>query len=153
MGSFAVVPGYGYNLCVLSGVLSFFLFLVVTVLGTEPVRRRCWEAFRYAHHLVFPAVILAILHAPRSVWVVCITLVAWLIDGTWRLWGKDYAYQGTLQVLSGDAVRVHVPGKGLRFSTQRAGQYVILRIPGANKLQWHPLTISSSPLRTVWTLS
>lgn len=138
--------GYNYSLCILSGVLSSSLFALVIITSLEPVRRRLFEWFYYAHLLALPATVAAILHCPKSLWLVLFALLSWVADKALRAFKVRHEFSvKEMKLLPGDVACVEVSVENTFLDGFKPGQYAFLRFPSVSMLEWHPLTIASAP--------
>ena len=146
ISSFKISMNYDYSLCILSGVISTALFGLVIITSLQPIRRRFFEVFYYAHYLAIPAVVFAVLHSPQSLWLVAFALLSWVGDKLWRATRVIQKYKiRNLKLLPGDVTSFEVSIENTKLSGFKPGQYVFLRFPFVSKLQWHPITIASGP--------
>jgi len=153
----------------LYGVLAWLTMLVMCGTALSCVRRRWFETFYFTHHIFVVVLILGTLHVRLLPLWAGPGITLYIVDRILRrcrrsVWSKIAAVSGKCMlsllfvladtcfgtcVVQHDAKcgvsRVNVqflPAAKIAFSP---GQYVFVNIPCVSKLQWHPLSISSSP--------
>jgi len=137
---------------VISGSVLMLLIAGITVSSLPRFRRQLFELFYYAH-VVFTVgmVVCAFFHSGKLVPI--IALLTWGADLFIRyivMARTRYPRNAFLNKISDTVVEVSFP-KTAAFA-YNPGQYVFLAIPEISWLQWHPISISSSPKQRVVTL-
>jgi len=138
------------------GFFAMILFSFVVLVAWEPIRRRCYTAFRVAHIVGAPvAFIFSMLHSVHLRWYMIAPLVLWGLDQLVRFGRPLLAYSVALE-----ETRVLPAGKkGSRVSHLKVrvkgfspafepGSYVFLYMPSVSLIEWHPFSISSHPAGT-----
>lgn len=122
----------------LYGVIAVLLFTVMAILALEPVRRSRFEVFLYSH-MCFPiALLLAVLHN-RSLAVYGFPAAAlYAVDLILRLKRRCTPVVVARAQERGSFVVLELRAPGFQW---QPGQYVLLNVPSASKLQWHPASI------------
>jgi predicted ferric reductase len=138
--------GYGN----LYGVLSAIFLGPVIAFAIEPIRRRFFEVFYYAHQLFFIGMIFAFLHSKTAFWLGIGPLALHAIDRAVRFYrGRKAVTLVNARVLPAGGsssrvvteLRVNVPS-GFKY---RAGDYAFINIRSISGVDWHPFSISSDP--------
>ncbi|KAG7388765.1 ferric/cupric-chelate reductase [Phytophthora pseudosyringae] len=129
------------------GAVAMIPLLLVAVSSMEWVRRRFFQRFIVLHCLSAVSMVFTALHYyAASFWLVP-AIVLYGIYRTVSAFGR-----GKSSVVSATAMSNKIFQLELRRSTSGAsdflpGQYVYIKVDAIGN-QWHPFTISSSPLRT-----
>ncbi|XAR49203.1 Ferric-chelate reductase (NADH) [Bertholletia excelsa] len=137
----------------LAGVISLTAGLLMWVTSLRPVRRQKFELFFYTHQLYIVFVVFLVLH----VGVLIFTLVAggiflFILDRflrfsqsrrTVNIISASYLPCGTVELV------LSKPGN-LQYN---ALSFIFLQVRNLSWLQWHPFSVSSSPLDGKYHLS
>lgn len=130
-----------------TGQVAMLCCLIIGVTSLNVVRRAWYELFYYAHHLFILVLIAVALHFS--------SFVIWMYPGVClyvmhRILSKSQSHVPCevvdLEAIPGEITRLvfrRSPGKAGHY---HAGQFVYLRIPMLSHTQWHPFSISSSPI-------
>lgn len=129
----------------ITGASLLVVFAVMWFFARTAVRRsRRFELFYFSHLLFVPWIVLAALHAPSILAWGGVAVLGLVVEQALRL--KQRAQPSA--VIGGQALRSGVTRLELErpqpFS-QRAGDYLFLRVPEVARHEWHPFTISSAP--------
>eukprot|EP00998_Keelungia_sp_KM082_P008085 NODE_426_length_1964_cov_54.425150_g419_i0.p1 GENE.NODE_426_length_1964_cov_54.425150_g419_i0~~NODE_426_length_1964_cov_54.425150_g419_i0.p1 ORF type:complete len:608 (-),score=139.28 NODE_426_length_1964_cov_54.425150_g419_i0:7-1830(-) len=130
--------------------VTYIMFIVMGVFTFHRIRRLYFEWFYYSHFFFVVIVVTSMWHAAQGFSYLTPPIFLWIVDRFIR-WYKGCSPATITQVrISEDIVE-------LSMSTPRpfkymAGQYLFINVPGISLLQWHPFTISSSPLDCLVTL-
>ena len=124
------------------GITGWLSLVLISITSIGVIRRRCFEAFYYAHALFFVFVVCACIHAIHGPEFLLPGLGLWVID---RIIRFMYNFR-TVRVLSatqypGDLTKFKVEG----LKTHHPNQIVWIQVPGVSYLNWHPFTIVSAP--------
>jgi NAD(P)H-flavin reductase len=123
-------------------VTTFILLVSMGILALEPVRRRAFELFYYAHLFAVYTTVPAVLWHAAAGWEYLLPgLTVWFADRLLRHVRSSRTATVTEQRLCADDVvtlRFHQPGLEVR-----PGQYVFVHIAELSALEWHPFTVSS----------
>ncbi|CAI5737516.1 unnamed protein product [Peronospora farinosa] len=129
-----------------SGAIAMVPLFIVAVSSMEWVRRRYFQRFIVLHCLSAFSVIFTTLHYyPALFWMV----PAIILYGIYRavsVFGRGKASVVSTTAMSNKIIQLElrrVPNVGSDFLP---GQYVYIKVDSIGK-EWHPFTISSSPLR------
>jgi ferric-chelate reductase len=134
------------------GFISVLALVLMIPTSLPVVRRKLYEWFYISHWVLFLiSFFFAILHWGLILWWILPAGLLFFISRAASSWNAlaPIAVQ-SISVLgdpaSGELVQLVVQ----RFSTSptydyKAGQFVYLNVPSISKLQWHALTIASSP--------
>jgi predicted ferric reductase len=110
-----------------------------------------FELFYYTHFLFVPICLLLLgAHAPRaSAATLLAPVLAYVGDRLFRFGCSFYPHQIVAWSMHPGSMilELHVP-RPAHWTKTSAGDYAYLCVPHVSKLEWHPLTISSSPLDT-----
>lgn len=136
------------------GEISLFFMLAILFTSHPWVRRHLFETFYYVHHLYIPAVVFAVLHFNVIVWWLLPTFVLYLSSRAISRWNSLFSVQ-VLEFtrLPEGLVKIVLARSSSRDGSFDVGQFVYLNVPAISKLQWHPFTISSSPLASPTSLT
>ncbi|WVF71263.1 hypothetical protein IAT40_006066 [Kwoniella sp. CBS 6097] len=150
-------------------VMMLIMFLMYTTAHSS-IRKQCFEAFWYTHHLAFFFMIGLYTHAtgcfvrdsvepdyissfPFYSTEHCLGYMSWRFT-IWAgfLYFGERVYREIRARRKTDITQVLVHPSGameLRFVKPsfkyKAGQWLFLNVPEVSKFQWHPFTISSAP--------
>lgn len=129
------------------GQVVLLCCLIMGVTSLNPIRRRFYEVFYYCHHLFIVVIIATCLHFSQFVvWMypaVCIFMMHRILANSQSRVPCEVV---DLEAIPGQITRLvfrRSPGKAGHY---HAGQFVYLRIPMLSHTQWHPFSISSSPI-------
>ncbi|CAI5701787.1 unnamed protein product [Peronospora effusa] len=129
-----------------SGAIAMAPLFIVAVSSMEWVRRRYFQRFIVLHCLSAFSVIFTILHYyPALFWMVP-AIILYGIYRTVSVFGRGKASVVSATAMSNKIIQLElrrVPNVGSDFLP---GQYVYIKVDSIGK-EWHPFTISSSPLR------
>ena len=134
------------TISVMSVLFLFFVLPIMGVLTLEPIRRKYFELFYFSHFISMVLFCSTLWHA-ASAWY-------FLLPGL-ALWAADHALRFTKSCETVTNVTMRRAAIGvteIRFNSKsisqrfEAGQYIFLHIPELSYLEFHPFTLSSSPL-------
>ncbi|KAF4319140.1 hypothetical protein BBO99_00006728 [Phytophthora kernoviae] len=132
------------NFC---GQMALLCCFVIGVTSLSPIRRKYYDVFYYCHHLFILVIFFAALHFSQFViWMypaVCLFVMHRILA---RSQSRMPCEVVDLEAIPGEITRLvfrRSPGKSGHY---HAGQFVYLRIPLLSYPQWHPFSISSSPI-------
>ncbi|KAF2069650.1 hypothetical protein CYY_009035 [Polysphondylium violaceum] len=136
----------------LTGFIMLAFIIIIIVCSTKYVRRTRFELFYYSHHLFILFYAMLILHGSLG-WVAPATFWKWFI-GPAALYAIDRGFRLLKKTHRVDLVEFNLKNEkvvNLKFDKPssfkyKPGQYLLVNIPEISKLQWHPFTITSSPL-------
>ncbi|CAA6660249.1 unnamed protein product [Spirodela intermedia] len=111
----------------LAGVISLLAGLLMSVTSLHPVRKRYFELFFYTHQLYFVFVIFLAMHVGDFIF----------IDRFLRFCQS----RATVNLISASCLPV-----GLWSLKYNALSFIFLQVRELSWLQWHPFSVSSSPL-------
>ena len=135
-----------------SGTLMVIFITLIILTALPWVRRRVFEVFQYCHFVLATAVVCsAFFHT--GFLVPLLAGVTWGLDWAIRRFvmaGCRYPKRAQIRILSETVVELVFP-KESNFD-YNPGQYLFLCVPKISVLDWHPFTISSSPIQKVVTL-
>ncbi|KAF5356184.1 hypothetical protein D9756_004130 [Leucocoprinus leucothites] len=155
------------------GITGHFMLLVMVLMYStahQKIRKQCFEAFWYTHHLAFFFMIALYTHAtgcfvrdstdPDYSTVFpfykvghCLGYESWrfiiwpgIIYFGERIWREVRARKATrlskVLVHPSGAMELRIIKPSFKYV---AGQWLFVQIPELSKLQWHPFTITSAP--------
>eukprot|EP01132_Coremiostelium_polycephalum_P009903 gene9903-12146_t len=141
----------------LPGVTGFIMLsflLVIVIFSFKWVRIKNFELFYYSHHIFILFYALLILHGTLG-WINPPTFWKWFIapstiyalDRGFRLFKKTHRVSVVDFSLKYENVIYISLTKPTSFQ-YKPGQYLLINIPKISKLQWHPFTMTSSPLES-----
>ncbi|GJJ70372.1 ferric-chelate reductase [Entomortierella parvispora] len=154
-------PAVGYHFQTWAGVTGYGMLLLLGIMYTTAhsrIRQRKYELFWYTHHLALVVMVLFSFHGYgcfvktnegqcrgyRSWRYVVLVSLIYLVERVLR------AYEGHPSIALSSAI-AH-PGGAIELNFKhpsmhyRPGQHVYLNIPRLSKHEWHPFTITSSPI-------
>lgn len=130
------------------GLMSAAAFIPLMLFALEPVRRRAFRLFYYAHQIFYLGVIAACLHSVTMLYLCAAPMTLHVIDRAlrWRRTAAQPVRLRSAHVLPVGGgrrlVELRVSAPGFRYN---AGDYVFLNIRSLSQLDWHPFTVSSAP--------
>ena len=110
-------------------------------------RRQNYEYFYYTHQLAIGVLINVIIHAWCSWFYLLPPILFYCLDKLLRMYRTQHAIPISVNYGCGDITRIMLP----KLFNYQAGQFAWLNIPSISSTQWHPFTISSSPMDNVIT--
>ncbi|KAJ2547683.1 hypothetical protein EV175_005122, partial [Coemansia sp. RSA 1933] len=136
----------------ITGQLMWMVLLSIGLAALPPVRRICYEAFYYIHHLYIVNILLLYLHSENGKAVRYIT-------GPLVIFGLDYLYRciRSYPLLQSQRARIRFikfhPSDVIEIGFDRRellqptkiGQYVKICVPELGIFQWHPFTLTATP--------
>ncbi|DBA01303.1 TPA: hypothetical protein N0F65_001808 [Lagenidium giganteum] len=129
------------------GQVALLCCLIMLITSLNPVRRRFYELFYYCHHLFIIVLITSCMHFSSFVIYmypgICLYMMHRILSNTQSRVACEVV---DLEAIPGEVTRIvfrRSPGKAGHY---HAGQFVYLRIPLLSRTQWHPFSISSSPI-------
>ncbi|GLT75699.1 hypothetical protein SLA2020_474020 [Shorea laevis] len=129
-----------------AGVICYGFGLVIWISALGPVRRRYFDIFYYTHHLYIFFVIFLALHVGDTYFSKAAGgIFLFLLDRFLRFWQS----RRTVKITSatcfpcGSVKLVFSKPKNLRYN---ALSFIFLKVGEVSWLQWHPFSVSSSPL-------
>jgi len=139
-------------------ILAVFMFAFMGVMSWFSVRRWNYDLFYFLHHFFVVVFLMILWHASMSWYFITAGLTLWAVDHIIRFF-RPLLYDVTVHSLrpTGDdgIVYLEYTVSTLNNAFHRSessplqhkmGQYVFINIPAISTLEWHPFTISSSPL-------
>ncbi|KAJ9550717.1 hypothetical protein OSB04_014762 [Centaurea solstitialis] len=130
----------------LPGVISLSAGLLMWVTSLPPVRRLNFELFYYTHHLYIVFIVFMAMHVGDKLFsVIAAGLFLFMLDRFLRF----FQSRKTVEILSakclpsGTVELVISKPKDLQYN---ALSWVFLQVRELSWLQWHPFSVSSSPL-------
>ena len=140
------VPPSGTNWTISLATAGLAALALMCALAAWRVRRANYELFYVSHHVAICCVLVTLLHATASWYYVIGSLALWVTDRALRFVGSQTA-------CSVRSLRRVAPGVvELRLKKPHGevlndiGQYIFINVPAVSLVEWHPFTISSSPL-------
>ncbi|CAH0480605.1 unnamed protein product [Peronospora belbahrii] len=138
------------------GFISTLAMILIIPTSFPIIRRNAYEWFYISHWVLFAiAVFFAILHWSQIIWWILPSGCVWLVSRATFSWNamnpvlvKEFSVIG-----DGDDELVKVvvkraaPGTSPSASSYdyKVGNFLYLNVPRVSKLEWHALTIASSP--------
>ncbi|KAI0313512.1 NADPH oxidase [Amylostereum chailletii] len=154
----------------ITGHFMLFIMLLMYTTAYHKVRKQCFEAFWYTHHLAFFFFIGLYAHAtgcfvrdsPNPDYIYsfpfystehCLGYESWrfiiwpgVIYFGERVWREIRARRPTrlskLLVHPSGAMELRIVKPSFKYT---AGQWLFIQVPEISKYQWHPFTITSAP--------
>jgi len=134
----------GHNMTIY--MMQLIMYPSLVLMGILPLlRRKYYELFKYLHYsflIIIPAAVF--LHAHNGWQTPIGGVLFWLVDAGIRL------YSGALPVKLVTATAHEAEGGVtelcFEMNSERPGMYCWINVPQISFLQWHPFSLSSSPL-------
>ncbi|KAF4315297.1 hypothetical protein G195_010683 [Phytophthora kernoviae 00238/432] len=129
------------------GLVALVPLLVVVLSSLEWVRRRYFRRFIVLHCLSVVFVAFTALHYyPTTFWLIP-AFVLYAIYRMVSVFGRGQASVVSATALSDKVFQLELRRLASGGSDFVSGQYVYIKVDAIGKNEWHPFTISSSPLR------
>ncbi|KAJ2624359.1 hypothetical protein GGI26_001493 [Coemansia sp. RSA 1358] len=133
-------------------VLLLCLFLII-VTSIKPIRKRLFELFYFIHHLFIVFVAIMFFHHNNR-------MAYKYLSGPIALYCLDRIFRNLRSAFSNSPIRAVIQHPSgvveIQFDKKiighRPGQFVKVYCPSVSLLQWHPMTISSSPEEELLTI-
>lgn len=131
--------------------LAWICMVAMVVTALPQFRRRHWELFKYTHHLFLFVFLAALVHA-WSLWYFFVgSALLWFVDRLSRfLRGTRHVEVVSMSHGCGHMTNLVLRCDGMSYYP---GQYAFINIPAISASEWHPFTISSSPLTGLVTFN
>ncbi|KAF1334079.1 Ferric reduction oxidase 7, partial [Globisporangium splendens] len=133
-----------------SGLLALIFLLVVALGSMEWMRRRHFRKFSIVHCLNVLFVVFTCIHYyPAVFWLVPCILV-YVVYRVISLFGQQKATVVSVASLSDKIVQLEIrrdASGAVGLGDFHAGQYVYIKVDEIGRNEWHPFSISSSPLK------
>jgi predicted ferric reductase len=125
-------------------LMEFIAYPAVVLLGVLPfMRRRSYEAFKYAHYMFMVLIPALLLHA-HSGWFFLLGGIAfWLVDASIR--AVRAATPHKLIAVTAHGAENGVTELQFELAFDEPGMYCFINVPQVSPFQWHPFSISTSP--------
>ncbi|KYQ90113.1 superoxide-generating NADPH oxidase flavocytochrome [Tieghemostelium lacteum] len=148
---FASLPG-------ITGIILIVILTIMVFTSLKSFRNKHYEGFYYTHHLFIAFYIVIIIHGLKG-WIKAPGFWKWFIapvaiyifDRGFRIIKRTYKVKLADISLEYPSILVMKFEKPKKYR-YRVGQYLQINVPKISKLQWHPITISSSPLEKLISL-
>jgi ferric-chelate reductase len=139
------------------GFISDLALLLIIPTSIPFVRRFAYEWFYITHWVLFViAVLFAILHWAQIIWWILPAGLVWFVSRAASNWNafrpvqvQEFAVVGEpgIDEIVKIVVKRAAPGTSPMSADYdyKVGNFVYINVPHVSKLQWHPLTIASSP--------
>ncbi|RLN45430.1 hypothetical protein BBJ29_004733 [Phytophthora kernoviae] len=129
------------------GLVALVPLIVVVLSSLEWVRRRYFRRFIVLHCLSVVFVAFTALHYyPTTFWLIP-AFVLYAIYRMVSVFGRGQASVVSATALSDKVFQLELRRSASGGSDFVPGQYVYIKVDAIGKNEWHPFTISSSPLR------
>ena len=121
------------------------------------IRRKNFNTFWYAHHLLILMLIALCVHGTQnllepfqSVYWIMVPLFLYIVPRFWREIPSGVPHGSTFKVLDinvkkGNVLQLQMEKPKTWDLTLRAGMYIFINIPAVSRLEWHPFTLTSCP--------
>eukprot|EP00541_Cyclophora_tenuis_P000342 CAMPEP_0116574856 /NCGR_PEP_ID=MMETSP0397-20121206/19632_1 /TAXON_ID=216820 /ORGANISM="Cyclophora tenuis, Strain ECT3854" /LENGTH=560 /DNA_ID=CAMNT_0004103679 /DNA_START=75 /DNA_END=1757 /DNA_ORIENTATION=- len=135
-----------------AGTLMVLFMTIIMITALPWFRRKMFEVFYYIH-MVMAAAVTAGAFFHTGILVPILVGLTWGVDLLIRriiMATCRYPKVANIRIISDSVVEVCFPKTdGFDYNP---GQYVFLSVPEISLFEWHPFSISSSPLQSVVTL-
>ncbi|TPX69842.1 hypothetical protein SpCBS45565_g02232 [Spizellomyces sp. 'palustris'] len=138
----------------ISGLIATLALLILVAFSIPQIRRQHFNTFWYSHHAFLVFSVALLIHGiwkwiqfPHMFMYLSIPLLWYFIERLLRIYRATYLkYDATeIKPEAEKTVKLKLtPRKSHR--RYRPGQYVFINIPSISSIQWHPYTLTSSPL-------
>ncbi|KAI9088493.1 ferric reductase NAD binding domain-containing protein [Phlyctochytrium arcticum] len=138
----------------MSGVIITLALILLTVTALPSVRKRHFNLFWYTHHLfvVFTGALFAhgtwqYVQFPHMVFYLGIPFLWYVWERVLRWYRAVFVlYEVSLITIQPErTIRIQLTPKN-KTCNYRPGQYVYVNFPNIARFEWHPYTLTSSPL-------
>jgi predicted ferric reductase len=130
-----------------AGHIALLCCIIMGITSLNPIRRRFYELFYYSHHLFLVILVMMCLHYSSFImWMypaICLYMIHRILANNQSRVPCEIV---DLEAVPGEITRIvfrRCPGPSGHY---HAGQFVYVRIPMLSLTQWHPFSISSSPI-------
>ncbi|KAL3671247.1 hypothetical protein V7S43_003179 [Phytophthora oleae] len=138
------------------GFISALAFLLMIPTSFPLIRRKAYEWFYITHWVLFGiAVLFAILHWNQIIWWILPSGCIWLVSRAASSYNAmtPVAVRDLMVIGDGDDELLKIVLNRAAPTTSPSssdydyniGNFLYLNVPNVSKLEWHPLTIASSP--------
>lgn len=138
------------------GFISTLALVLMIPTSFPIIRRKAYEWFYISHWVLFViAVLFAILHWAQIIWWILPSGCVWFVSRAASSWNamtpvsvKEFSVIGESEdELVKIVVKRAAPGTSPSSSSYdyKVGNFLYLNVPKISKLEWHALTIASSP--------
>lgn len=135
-----------------SGLVALVFLLVVALGSVEWMRRRHFRRFSLVHCLNVLFVVFSCVHYyPAAFWLVP-PVLAYVAYRVVAFFGQGRATVISSASLSDKIVHLELRRAGGGSGDFQPGQYVYIKVDEISRTEWHPFTISSSPLKNRYAL-
>ncbi|KAI9353868.1 hypothetical protein BDR26DRAFT_914075 [Obelidium mucronatum] len=124
----------------LMGMISFFLFAIITATSVAYVRRRHYNFFYVTHFLFVAAIAFAYFHASMSIFYMIPGICLYTIDGFIRL----HSYRSKehiTNVVFEESGYVSITIATTKCGSTLPGQFMRVNVPSVSTFEFHPLSI------------
>lgn len=139
-----------------TGIAAWLSMIAIFCTAHERVRHRNFEAFWYTHHLFVLFYISLLIHGAGGIlqfpvfWgCVLVPMCTYGFDRLLRVL-RTWEKTKIVRVIQHPNAVIEVVIQRPKLFFYRAGHYIFLNVPGISRLQWHPFTMTSSPLEKEW---
>jgi len=140
----ADTPGvYGANMTII--LMEVLGYPALVIMGLLPLlRRRSYELFKYFHYLFLALIPAALIHAHNGWYFPIGGIAFWLVDAAIRITSSSMP----CKLIAARAYEADTGIAMLHFEKtfENPGSYCWVNVPQISLLQWHPFSLSSSPL-------
>ncbi|RKO91938.1 FAD-binding domain-containing protein [Blyttiomyces helicus] len=129
----------------LSGFISVCSGVALAITSLPFIRRHAFELFYRTHIPLFISfVAFAAIHEGGAVAILIPALLLYALDLVLRVRSvRKPSPMRSFKVLPDGVIRIEFEKTGFTYD---AGQYVFINIPAVSRLEWHPFSISTTPL-------
>lgn len=137
-------PGvYGANMTII--LMEAVGYPALVIMGILPLlRRRSYEIFKYFHYWFLVLIPATIIHAHNGWYFPLCGIAFWLVDSATRIIGSGLP----CRLVAAKAFQAEDGISQLVFEKKfnHPGMFCWINVPQISLLQWHPFSLSSSPL-------
>ncbi|GAM28411.1 hypothetical protein SAMD00019534_115870 [Acytostelium subglobosum LB1] len=144
---FGSVPG-------ITGMIMLGILIIIGITSQKRFRQRFFEGFYYTHHLFIVFYALLLIHGckgwicPASFWQwFILPAVLYVVDRAFRLFKRTHRVTVVNCSLKNSRVINLTFARPSSFK-YKPGQFILINVPQISKLQWHPFTMTSSPMES-----
>lgn len=131
------------------GLLALALLLIVALMSLERVRRNFFRSFMVTHFLNLFFLILTVGHYYPSIMWLMPAVFVYIMYRVSSLFNRGRASVISAASLGDKVVQLELRRDAFRgkLADFEPGQFVYIKVDAICRLEWHPFSISSSPLK------
>ncbi|OQR84603.1 transmembrane protein [Achlya hypogyna] len=133
----------------LAGLVALGCFVLLGIVGYEPIRRRFYAYF-YLHHRVFSLIglVAIMLHSAVVRYMMVLPLVLYGLSGVLRVRAFCNKYAARVEISSTNVVTITLPSSAQTkqwATTMNPGAFFYVHVPSVSAVEWHPFSAIATP--------